>query len=83
MKGRKVNCYSNREENLCCGVNSNKMLYCFVCLSFNWISLSLNQAQTHSDLIYKFTAILCTESNENTEIHVGIIYMSNNWKDYV
>ena len=47
------------------------------------MSLSLNQAQTHSDLIYKFTVILCTESNENTETHAGIIYMSDIWKDHV
>ena len=33
--------------------------------------------------MYKFTVILCTESNENTEIHVGVIYMSDTWKDYV
>ena len=83
MKGGKVNCHSNCKENLCSGVDSNKMLYCFVRLNFNWISLSLNQAQNHGDLMYKFTVILCSESNENTEIHVGIIYISDTWKDHV
>ena len=29
------------------------------------------------------TVILCTETIENTEIHVGVIYMSDTWKDYV
>ena len=33
--------------------------------------------------MYKFTVILCTDISENTEINVGIIYMSDTWKDYV
>ena len=58
MKGGKVNCYSNREENLCCGVNSNKMLYCFVRLNFNWISLSLNQAKSFQNAFCKCSRVL-------------------------